>query len=71
MINEIRPGYGAIDIGQEKIFIACCGSDEVRSFGTCSDDLELAAVHLLEKGVSKVAMSRAERDRLRVAQPEG
>lgn len=56
MIHEIRPGYGAIDIGQEKIFLACAGTDEVRSFGTCSDDLELAALYLQEKGVTQVAM---------------
>ena len=49
MIQEIRPGYGAIDIGQEKIFIGCSGTEEVRNFGTCSDDFELAAVYLLEK----------------------
>jgi transposase len=56
MIPEIRPGFGAIDIGQEKVFIGCAGSKEVHSFGTCSDDFEMVAVHLLEKGVSKVAM---------------
>ena len=56
MIEQIHPGYGAIDVGQEKIFIACGGSEEVRSFGTCSDDFELAAVYLREKGVGKVAM---------------
>jgi len=56
MINEIRPGYGAIDIGQEKIFIACSGTNEVRSFGTCSDDFELAVAYLREKEVVKVAM---------------
>ena len=56
MIATIHPGYGAIDIGQEKIFVACAGTAEVRSFGTCRADLEVAAAYLQERGVSKVAM---------------
>lgn len=56
MIDKIHPGYGAIDIGQEKIFIACADTTEVRSFQTFSADLEVAAAYLLERGVRKVAM---------------
>lgn len=56
MIDQIRPGYGAIDIGQEKIFLACAETAEVRSFSTFSGDLEAAAVYLRERGVTKVAM---------------
>jgi transposase len=56
MIDKIHPGYGAIDIGQEKIFLACGETAEVRSFDTFSADLELAAAYLQERGVSKVAM---------------
>ena len=56
MIEKILPGYGAIDIGQEKIFVACAGMKEVRSFPTFSADLELAAAYLIESGVTKVAM---------------
>jgi transposase len=56
MIDKIHPGYGAIDIGQEKIFVACAGMQEVRSFNTFSADLEVAAAYLCEKGVTKVAM---------------
>ena len=56
MIDQIHPGYGAIDIGQEKIFIACAGEAEVRSFGTFSADFELAAQYLQQQEVNKVAM---------------
>jgi transposase len=56
MIDKIHPGYAAIDIGQEKIFIACAGDSQVRSFCTFSGDLQLAAMHLKQHGVSKVAM---------------
>ena len=56
MIDKIHPGYGAIDIGQEKIFVACAGMEEVRSFPTFSADLAAAAAYLREKGVTKVAM---------------
>jgi transposase len=56
MIDQIRPGFGAIDIGQEKIFLACADSTEVRSFPTFSADLEAAAIYLKERGVTKVAM---------------
>ncbi len=56
MIDHICPGYGAIDIGQEKIFLACAGSAEVRSFHTFSADLELAANYFQERGVTHVAM---------------
>ena len=56
MIDKILPGYAAIDIGQEKIFIACGGDCQVRSFCTFSGDLQLAAAHLKQHGVSKVAM---------------
>ena len=56
MIDKILPGYGAIDIGQEKIFIACASDAEVRSFGTFSSDFELAAQYLLQQSVRSVAM---------------
>jgi transposase len=56
MIDKIHPGYGAIDIGEEKIFIACGGSAEVRSFATFSEDLERAADYVCAQGVNKVAM---------------
>jgi len=56
MIDRILPGYGAIDIGQEKIFIACSGEESVRSFGTFSADLEVAAEHLVQRGIGQVAM---------------
>jgi transposase len=56
MIDRILPGYGAIDIGQEKIFVACSGADEVRSFSTFSADLEVAAQYLVQRGIDKVAM---------------
>jgi transposase len=56
MIDKIHPGYAAIDIGQEKIFIACAGDSQVRSFATFSADLQLAAAHLKQHGISKVAM---------------
>ncbi len=56
MIDCILPGYGAIDIGQEKIFVACSGEEHVRSFGTFSADLELAAQYLLERQIKRVAM---------------
>ena len=52
MIDRIHPGYGAIDIGQEKIFIACAGEAEVRSFGTFSADFELAAQYLQQQAVN-------------------
>lgn len=56
MIDRILGGYGAIDIGQEKIFVACGGQEEVRSFATFSADLELAAAYLVQSGVRKLAM---------------
>jgi transposase len=56
MIETIHPGYGAIDIGQEKIFVACGETVEVRSFQTFSADLEVAAAYLKERGVRRVAM---------------
>lgn len=56
MIETIHPGYGAIDIGQEKIFVACGETVEVRSFHTFSADLEVAAAYLQERGVRRVAM---------------
>ncbi|TCO93602.1 transposase IS116/IS110/IS902 family protein [Chthoniobacter flavus] len=56
MIQRILAGYGAIDIGQEKIFIACSGEEAVRSFGTFSAELELAADHLVQRGIRRVAM---------------
>ncbi len=56
MIETIHPGYGAIDIGQEKIFVACGETVEVRSFQTFSADLEVAAAYLQERGVRRVAM---------------
>jgi transposase len=56
MIDRILPGYGAIDIGQEKIFVACSGETEVRSFETFSADLELAAEYLVQRGITQVAM---------------
>ena len=56
MIDRIFGGYGAIDIGQEKIFVACGGQEQVRSFATFSADLELAAAYLVQSGVRKVAM---------------
>jgi transposase len=56
MIDKIHPGYGAIDIGQEKIFVACGETAEVRSFDTFSADLEVAAAYLQERKVTKVAM---------------
>jgi transposase len=56
MIDQILPGCGAIDIGQEKIFVACAGQAEVRSFGTFSADFTLAAEHLEGRGIAKVAM---------------
>lgn len=51
MIDRILPGYGAIDIGQEKIFVACSGAEEVRSFSTFSADLEVAAEYLVQRGI--------------------
>ncbi len=56
MIDRILAGYAAIDIGQEKIFLACSGEETVRSFGTFSADLEVAAEYLLEHRIRKVAM---------------
>jgi transposase len=56
MIEKIAVGYGAIDIGQEKIFIAASGCPEVVAFGTHTADLRLAAAHLKGHGVRKVAM---------------
>jgi transposase len=56
MIEKIHPGYGAIDIGEEKIFIACGGGAEVRSFATFSADLQEAADYLCAQGVERVAM---------------
>jgi transposase len=56
MIDRILPGYGAMDIGAEKIFLACSGEEEVRSFGTFSADLELAAEYLVARGIQQVAM---------------
>ncbi len=56
MIDRILAGYGAIDIGQEKIFVACSGEEAVRSFGTFSAELELAAEYLVQRGIGRVAM---------------
>ena len=56
MIDKIQPGYAAIDIGQEKIFIACAGDNEVRSFNTFNVDLQEAAKYLQQHGAVKVAM---------------
>jgi len=56
MIERIFEGYGAIDIGQEKIFVACSGEADVRSFGTFQADLRLAAEYLQQRGIRKVAM---------------
>lgn len=55
-IDRILPGYAAIDIGKEEIFIACHGADQVRGFGTFSADFEAAAAYLKEHGIQKVAM---------------
>ena len=56
VIDKIQPGFAAIDIGQEKIFIACAGDEAVRSFNTFSVDLQEAAKYLQQRGVEKVAM---------------
>lgn len=56
MIDKIKPGFAAIDIGQQKIFIACAGDEAVRSFCTFTADLQLAAAYLKEHAVTHVAM---------------
>lgn len=51
-IDQILPGYGAIDIGQEKIFVACAGETAVRSFHTYTADLQLAVAYLQQQGIT-------------------
>jgi len=47
MIDKIHPGYAAIDLGQEKIFIACAGDSPVRRFCTFrADHLRIGASHM-------------------------
>jgi transposase len=55
-IDRILPGYAAIDIGQEAIFIACHGNEGAKEFGTFSADFEAAAIYLREHGITQVAM---------------
>jgi transposase len=55
-IDKIKPGFAAIDIGKEKIFVACAGDEKVRSFLTFTDDLHLTAAYLREHKVTRVAM---------------
>ncbi|MEW7279076.1 transposase [Aquimarina sp. 2201CG1-2-11] len=54
-MKKIRKHAAGIDIGSRKIFIGIEGK-EVCSFSTFTEDLELAAVYLLERGIQTVAM---------------
>jgi transposase len=56
MIDKIHPGFAALDIGQEQIYIACAGEAQVRVFPTFSVDLQEAAKYLTQHGVTQVAM---------------
>lgn len=55
-INRILPGYAAIDIGQESVFVACHGADQPRAFGTFTAEFETLATYLQEHRIEKVAM---------------
>ena len=55
-IDRILPGYAAIDIGQETVFVACHGVEQARPFGTFSADFEALATYLKEHHIRQVAM---------------
>jgi transposase len=55
MIDKIKSGFAAIDIGQEKFFVALAGQ-AVRSFGTFTSEVRLLAAYLKEHAVRAVAM---------------
>lgn len=55
MIDRIFPGYAAIDLHNEKHFVAVAGQP-VRSFGTFTRDLRAMAGYLSAHKVTRVAM---------------
>jgi transposase len=55
MIESILPGFAALDLGNEKIFVAVPNAP-VRSFGAFSSDLRLLSAWLKENHVRFVAM---------------
>jgi len=55
MIDTILSGYAAIDLGNEKLFVAV-PNGPVRSFGGFTSDLRLLAAWLKENDVHSVAM---------------
>jgi transposase len=55
MIDTILPGFAALDLGDEKIFVAVPNAP-VRSFGTFTSDLRLLGKWLKQCGVRHVAM---------------
>ena len=55
MIETILPGFAAIDIGAEKLFVAVADAP-VKSFGTFTSELRRLSAWLKEKAVRHVAM---------------
>jgi len=55
MIDKIHPGFAAIDLGAEKIFVAVADAP-VRSFGTFTSEIRLLGEWLQEHKVHSVAM---------------
>jgi transposase len=55
MVDTIHPGFAAIDLGNEKLFVAV-PNGTVRSFGGFTSDLRLLAAWLKEHQVHSVAM---------------
>lgn len=55
MIDEILPGFAAIDVGSKEHYVACAGA-EVRCFDSHTADIKLLCAHLKTHGVKHVAM---------------
>ena len=54
-VERIAPGFAAIDIGSEQLFVAVAHVP-VRSFGTFTSDVRALCAYLQDAGVSQVAM---------------
>ena len=55
MIDQILPGFAALDLGATKIFAAACGTP-VKTFGTFTADVHALGAWLKEHKVHSVAM---------------
>ncbi|WMJ73242.1 IS110 family transposase [Cytophagaceae bacterium ABcell3] len=54
-MEKLRANAAGVDIGAKKIFVSV-GGEQVRSFGTFTEEFRLACDYLVSKGVESVAM---------------